>query len=263
VPRKDLGQHFLTDTRTLRRIVTFAALDPGDTVIEIGAGTGNLTVLLAERVRRVIAIEVDASLVPGLRSRVPENVEVMERDALDIDFETLTDMPSPVVANLPYNIATLLLERFVASRAQLPSVTVLVQKEVADRILAPPGTRVYGPLSVGIQFYAHVRGGLLVPPGSFKPQPRVYSRVVRLEWRPEVPEAPAFRTFVTRAFSSRRKKLVNNLLPMYPGRSRKALEDVLRLSDIDVGARPESLTPSQFFALWTSLEPDSGRDASS
>lgn len=251
MPKKHLGQHFLTDRRILQRIVEFAKLADRDTVVEVGPGRGTLTRLLAERVHRVIAIEIDSELVPSLRAALPANVEVLERDALGVDFSKLSPRFA-LVANLPYNVSTPLLGRFVHARKVISSVTVLVQKEVADRILAPPGTRTYGPLSVGIQHYSTPRGGFLVPPGAFQPPPRVYSRVIRLEWKGGIEDAPGFEDFIRRAFGSKRKKLVNNLTTMYP-RTRGELEEEMRALDIDPTVRPERLSSSQFFALWEAL----------
>lgn len=253
MPRKRLGQHFLTDPGILRRIVEFAGPGPEDTILEIGPGHGNLTRLLAERVRRVVAIELDADLVGPLRESVPANVEVVHGDALAADYSTIAGKRYGIVANLPYNVATPLLERFVQARSHISSVTVLVQKEVADRILAPPRSRVYGPLSVGIQHYAIPRSGFLVPPGAFRPPPRVHSRVIRIDWRESVPDAPGFRAFVNRVFSARRKTLLNNLAAMFPERGKTELETRLADLGLDPGNRADSLTPTQLFALWEDL----------
>jgi 16S rRNA (adenine1518-N6/adenine1519-N6)-dimethyltransferase len=258
VPGKRLGQHFLTDPRILGRIVDFAAPAPDDTVLEIGPGTGSLTRVLATRVARVIAVEVDAGLIPALRRELPVNVELIASDALAVDLGSISDHRYAVIANLPYNISTVLLERFVKAREIISRVTVLVQKEVADRILAPPGTRTYGPLSVGIQHYATPKGGILVPPGAFRPPPRVFSRVVRLDWRPEAEDVAGFRGFVSGAFAARRKKLLNNLTAMFPGRTRPELEAVLASLGLSTDLRPEKLSPSQLLSLWKALDPRAG-----
>jgi len=254
VPKKEFGQHFLTDPRILRRIVDFAQVGAADTVVEIGPGQGTLTRELAGRVGRVVAVEVDRDLIEPLRKTMPANVEVLEGDALELDFRTLAAAPYAIVANLPYNIATPLLDRFVRARLHISGVTVMLQKEVADRILAPPGTKAYGPLTVGIRHYAIVRSGFVVRPGAFRPPPRVHSRIVRLEWRENVPDAPDFIAFVGRSFSSRRKKLINNLASMFPARHRRDLEASLEDVGLSPDVRPENLTPGQFFALWQSLE---------
>ena len=253
MPRKRLGQHFLTDPRILRRIVDFADPGAGSTVVEIGPGRGHLTRVLAERAGRVIAIEVDPDLAGPLRAAMPPNVEILGRDALEIDFPALAGEAYAVVANLPYNIATPLIERFIQARKRISSVTVLVQKEVAERILASPGTRVYGPLSVGIQHYAIPKGGFQVAPGAFRPPPKVHSRVVRLDWRAHVADVPGFRTFVGGAFSSRRKKLFNNLIAMFPGKGKEELAAALTACGLPPDIRPEGLTPGQFLALWRIL----------
>src|SRR5205814_9757795 len=202
--KKRVGQHFLTDRTILRRIVQFAHIDPNDLVVEVGPGAGSLTTELAAAARRVVAIEIDKDLVPALRASMPANVEVVEGDALEVD---LPGGMFHVVGNLPYNVATPLFKRFIEHRHRILSVTVMIQKEVAQRLAAKPGTKEYGPLSVLIQYYATVKYGFTVPPGAFKPRPKVDSAVVRLEWKPDAPEARAFTDFVHHAFSSRRKKL--------------------------------------------------------
>ena len=249
MPKKRYGQHFLSDPAILERIVQFARVPPGADVVEIGPGRGTLTRVLALTARRLIAVEVDRDLVPGLRRTMPANVEILEQDALGLDFGTLTPDRFHLVANLPFNIATPLLERFVRARDRITAVTIMVQKEVADRIAAEPGSSDYGPLSVGIQYYAQVEPGFLVQPGSFDPPPKVHSRLVRLTWRPGVPDAPAFIRFVRSAFSSRRKKLLNNLNGRYPGLDRKALTGLLEALSIPPNARPENLSIPQFLAL--------------
>ena len=253
MPKKHLGQHFLSDPHILERIVEFSRISRDDTVVEVGPGRGALTKALAGKVRRVIAIELDADLVSFLRGTLGPTVEILESDALAVDFPTLCPSRYHVVANLPYNIATPLIERFVAARDSIASVTVMLQKEVADRILAAPGGRQYGALSVGTQYYATIEGGFTIPPGAFAPPPKVHSRVLRMTWNNNVANSPEFIVFVRRAFASRRKKLLNNLSPMFPGRGRAELIGILKREGIDSNARAEDLSVEAFVRLHRTL----------
>ncbi len=253
MPKKHLGQHFLSDTAILDRMVGFSQVATDDTVVEIGPGRGTLTATLAGRVRRVIAIELDRDLIFPLREQAGPNVEVIEGDALEVDFTCICPTRYHVVANLPYNVATPLIERFVAARAAIDSVTVMLQKEVAERILATSGGSQYGALSVGMQYYAAIEGGFTVPPGAFTPPPKVFSRVIRLTWHPDAVDLPEFVAFVRRAFASRRKKLVNNLAPIYPHLGRRNLIDILQRAAIDPDARPGDLPVEAFVRLHHSL----------
>jgi 16S rRNA (adenine1518-N6/adenine1519-N6)-dimethyltransferase len=245
--KKRFGQHFLTDRSILRRIVEFARVPPEDTVVEIGPGAGTLTVELAKAARRVIAVEIDRDLIPALRASMPGNVEIIEGDALQVQWP---DKPFHIVGNLPYNVATPLLKRFIEHRARILDVTVMVQKEVAERLRAAPSTAEYGPLSVLIQYYANVTYGFTVHPGAFRPRPAVNSAIVRLDWKPDVPDARPFTDFVHNAFQSRRKKLVNNLVSMFPSLNRN--EVLRRLADagISANARPEELSIAEFLRVY-------------
>jgi 16S rRNA (adenine1518-N6/adenine1519-N6)-dimethyltransferase len=245
--KKRFGQHFLTDRSILRRIVRFAAFQPEDTVVEIGAGAGALTTELAAAARRVIAIEIDHDLIPSLRAFMPENVEVIAGDALEAEWPTGS---FHIVANLPYNIATPLLKRFIDHRDRILDVTVMVQKEVAARISAKPSTRDYGPLSVLIQYYSRVKYGFTVPPGAFKPQPKVDSAVIRLDWKPEVPRATEFTDFVHTAFLSRRKMLSNNLLSMFSSLGRPEILRRIDDAGVSASARPEDLSVAEFLRVY-------------
>ena len=246
MPKKRLGQHFLTDPNILQRIVDFSRVGPSDCVVEIGSGRGALTKTIAERVKRVIAIEIDHDLVKTLRTSVPTNVQIVEQDALAADLAMISPEPYHLLGNLPYNIATPLFERFIQARSHIRSVTVMIQKEVADRILARPGNREYSPLSIGIQYYADVEDGFRVPQGAFTPKPKVDSAVIRLIWRHNVPDSTALMKFVQRAFRARRKKLVNNLLAIHRGNNRTQLADTLKSIGIDSNARPTLLSSN----LW-------------
>lgn len=247
VLKKRFGQHFLTDRSILRRIVEFANIRPGNTVVEIGPGRGALTRELAAVAHRVVAIEIDKDLIPGLLAEMPGNVEIIEGDALRVDFPTGR---FHVAGNLPYNVATPLFKRFIENRNRIIDVTVMIQKEVADRLTARAATPEYGPLSILIQYYADVTYGFTVRPGAFKPKPKVDSAVVRLDWKPGVPSARGFTDFVQQAFSSRRKKLVNNLLQMFPPMERDDVVRRIEKAGIGVGVRPEALSVEQFLRVY-------------
>jgi 16S rRNA (adenine1518-N6/adenine1519-N6)-dimethyltransferase len=245
--KKQYGQHFLSDRSILRRIVAFAHLHPEDTVLEIGPGAGALTRELAAAAHRVIAIEIDQDLIPPLRAEMPPNVEIIEGDALELPF------PSGrfhVAGNLPYNVATPLLKRFIHMRDQIIDATVMVQKEVAERLIAGPGSPNYGALSVLIQYYATVSYGFTVPPGAFKPRPKVDSAVIRLDWKAGVPEARQFTDFVQQAFGSKRKKLVNNLLRMFPSLNRAQILAAIGKAGVGIDARPEELSGADFLRVY-------------
>src|SRR5207244_4221007 len=191
---------------------------------------------LGSAARRVIAIEIDRDLVPPLRASMPANVEIVEGDALEVDWPSGT---FHIVGNLPYNVATPLLKRFIEHREQILAVTAMVQKEVAERLAAKPSTRDYGPLSVLIQYYANVKYGFTVPPGAFKPRPKVNSAVIRTQWKPDIPEDKRFTGFVHEAFSSRRKKLANNLRLMFGTLSRSQIAQSLEHAGTNAIARPD------------------------
>jgi len=220
-------------------------------VVEIGPGAGSLTVALASAAHRVIAIEIDRDLIARLRVNMPSNVEIVEGDALEID---LPRGSFQIVSNLPYNVATPLFKRFIEHRDRISGITVMIQKEVAERLMAKPRTNAYGPLSILIQYYANVTFGFTVPPGAFKPPPKVDSAVIRLEWKPDVPPATRFTDFVHEAFSARRKKLANNLLSMFGSIGREAVLHRLERAGIDANARPEELSVAEFLRVYNQFK---------
>jgi 16S rRNA (adenine1518-N6/adenine1519-N6)-dimethyltransferase len=248
--KKRYGQHFISDRNLLQHIIELAHISSTDTVIEIGPGSGSLTRELAAVAKRVVAIEIDRDLIGALRRSMPFNVEIVDADALAVDFGNYTDAPFHVIGNLPYNIATALLRIFIAHRDRISDVTVMLQKEVAQRVCATPGTRDYGPLSILIQYYAEPSWGFTVPPEAFTPQPKVDSAVIRLDWKPGVADFPAFTDFVHHAFTSRRKKLVNNLGAILPGRTKDDLTDILRRAGISIDVRAETLTIEEFLRVY-------------
>jgi 16S rRNA (adenine1518-N6/adenine1519-N6)-dimethyltransferase len=245
--KKHFGQHFLADRSILRRIVEFAGVGPEDRVVEIGPGAGALTKELAAVTKHVTAIEIDSDLIPALRADMPPNVEIVEGDALEMAFP-----PGRfhLVGNLPYNIATPLFKRFIENRDRIVNATVMIQKEVAERLTAQPGTGEYGPLSVLVQYYSAVTYGFTVRPGAFKPRPKVDSAVVRLEWKPGVIDARPFTDFVQQTFSSRRKKLANNLIHMFPSIGRDEVLQRIEKAGIEVDVRPEALSVDEFLRVY-------------
>jgi 16S rRNA (adenine1518-N6/adenine1519-N6)-dimethyltransferase len=256
-PRKRLGQHFLVDRTALERIVDALAPSPSDTVVEIGPGRGALTDLLAARAKRVVAIEVDRDLVPYLRERygAAGNVEVIERDVLDVKLGDVAGREFLLAGNVPYYITTPIL--FHALEPPRPARAVyLVQREVAERIVAPPGSRTYGALSVNIQALATPELIARVPAGAFRPPPSVESAIVRLTPRPDPVIEPAlesaFQTFVQDAFGLRRKQM-RRVLRTIARLDAEASEAQLRAAAIDPECRPETLAAADFARLLRAL----------
>lgn len=261
-PKKSLGQHFLADTSILRRIAAALEPTPDDVVVEIGSGSGSLTRVLAPLVKQVIAVEKDRRLAEECGARNAEcgihNVRIVTADILQLDWDVLTPQstlrtPSfKVIGNIPYYITTPIIEAALGRRPAL--IVLLVQEEVADRVVAPPGSKTYGALSVGVQVEAKAEKGFVVKAGAFVPPPKVRSAVLRL--RPlEQPliarreDKPSFRAFVAACFSQRRKQLRHTLRSI-TGRSAQTVEDRLFALGIDPVARAETLAPERFVSLW-------------
>ena len=251
--RKSLGQHFLDDRRILERIVD--ALEPSerDTVIEIGPGRGGLSDVLAPRVGRLILVEYDRALAARLRERytATPSVSIIEGDVLDVAFAPLAGGPYKLIGNVPYYITTpILFHALEAPRAS--RIVLLVQREVADRIVAPPGSKTYGALSVNVQAVANAAIAFRVAPGSFNPPPKVESAVVVIEPRrdPIVPadEETSFRRFVQDAFSQRRKQM-RRVVRSVASLDAERAEAALARAGIDPSARPETLSPAEFATL--------------
>ena len=251
--RKSLGQHFLADARILGRIADALELTAGDTVLEIGAGRGALTDLLVSPARRVVAIEYDRALAELLRQRYAAlpNVEIVEANVLDVELAALAAGPYKLVGNVPYYITTPII--FKALEPPRPDCAVyLVQKEVADRLAASPGTKEYGALSANVQAVATVERVARVPAGAFHPPPKVDSAIIRLTplAAPVVSpaEETAFRTMVQAAFGMRRKQLRRVVRGLF-ALSAEDAEACLNAAGIDPQARPETLGPSDFSRL--------------
>jgi len=257
--RRALGQHFLRDAGIARAIVDLVAPTPRDRVVEIGPGEGALTGELARRAGRVTALEVDRALAARLRARGLPGVEVLDADARTWDYGALTRPAGGrvlVVGNLPYSVGKPILEALVTARTAIDEMALMLQREVAERLAAPPGSKVYGGLSVLTQLYCDVRLALRVPPGAFRPPPKVESAVVHLRVlpRPRVTlrDERRFHTVVRAAFSQRRKMLANALaaglsLPLEAARAGAAE------AGIDPRRRAETLTIHDFAALASRL----------
>jgi 16S rRNA (adenine1518-N6/adenine1519-N6)-dimethyltransferase len=249
-PKKELGQHFLADPNILGVIGRLAELDPEDVVLEIGPGLGVLTEYLAPRVAHVHAVELDASLEPALRERLAAhpNVELMIGDALRLPLHELDPPPAKLVANLPYNIATPLV---VESLDGLPTVrrwTVMVQREVADRLFAEPGTRAYGAVTVLVRLTAERTGFHPVSPTVFRPPPNVDSALVAFRrMRDWGPEFAGLKRIVQAAFGHRRKTLANSL--SLAGIERARANAALDALGLDPAVRAEALAPEMFLRL--------------
>jgi 16S rRNA (adenine1518-N6/adenine1519-N6)-dimethyltransferase len=258
-----LGQHFLFDPTILDRIVDALEPTPDDVVLEIGPGRGTLTRRLVPRVSRVVAIEADPALAARLEreSALGDALTLMSGDALTVDWHRLVHDAGAkrfkVVGNIPYYITSPLIDR--ALRPPLPQAVVfLLQREVADRLAAKPGSKVYGALTVGVQAAATVERLFVVPAGAFRPPPKVESAVVRLVPldRPLIApvEHPAFRAFVQSLFSRRRKQLAN-ALRLATGMERDRTSQALVELGISPTARPEQVSVERIAALFRQLGP--------
>ena len=248
--RKSLGQHFLTDRRILGRIADALHLTGSETVLEIGPGRGALTDILVERAGRLIAIEYDRALAEILRQRYARrsNVLIAEADVLEVSLGELAAGPYVLIGNVPYYITTpILFHALVPPRAERS--VYLVQKEVADRLSAAPGTKEYGALTVNVAAVAKAETLFKVPASAFSPPPKVESAVVRITplSQPllEQAEERPFRLLVQGAFGMRRKQMRRVLRSLYAVDAAVA-DEVLQGASIDPEARPETLTPAQF-----------------
>ena len=253
-PKKELGQHFLVDENILGVIGRLAELDAKDVVLEIGPGLGVLTRYLAAQVAHVHAVEVDRSLEPKLREALAEspNVELRFGDALRLDLTTLDPPPTKLVANLPYNVATPIVAESLDGLPSVSHWTVMVQREVADRFFASPGTKAYGAVSVLVQLAAERTGFHSVARTVFRPRPNVDSALVAFR-RIELPENYAWvKRVVGAAFAHRRKTLPNSL-ELSGLATRVEAATALERIGRDPGVRAEALEPQEFVELTRAL----------
>lgn len=265
--KKGLGQNFLTDERVVERIVNALAPRAGETVIEIGPGRGALTALLVERVGRCIAVEFDRELVPLLEERFGshDNFTLIQADALRLDYCTLIgpERRARVVANLPYYISTAILQKLIEERACLTEMVLMLQREVVERITATPGESERGYLSVLIEAYCDVETLFDVAPGSFRPQPKVWSTVVRLRLseriKVKVTDERLLWRIVSAGFQQRRKTILNNLRQapeeLHESIERAGgIERVLERASIETSRRAETLMLEEWAALSRTVE---------
>ncbi len=253
--KKALGQHFLIDKNYCRKIAEYAAIQEADVVVEIGPGMGHLTEILLERARRVVAIEFDRDMVHSLEKRfagqLNEKLFLIRNDILQYDWKTL---PVPgtfkLVGNLPYNISTRILRKSIEVKDRMASFVFMVQKEVAERIMASPGDKDYGYFTVLMQYHFERHPGFDVPPGAFAPRPKVLSHVMMLTPRlvPEpVPDLERFDQLLSRAFAHPRKTLWNNLSS---GRySPEQLRTGFEAAALDLKVRPHQVSLGEYACL--------------
>ncbi|TVS10761.1 MAG: 16S rRNA (adenine(1518)-N(6)/adenine(1519)-N(6))-dimethyltransferase RsmA [Wenzhouxiangella sp.] len=254
-PRKRFGQHFLKDGQVIERLVRAIAPEPDQQLLEIGPGEGVLTRPLLAAGARVTAVELDRDLASTLADRLgrPAGLEVIQSDILDVDLSAVApDGPVRVVGNLPYNVSTPILFHLFGQLAQVADLHFMLQKEVVDRLVADPGGREYGRLSVMAGFFCRMDWLFDVPPEAFRPPPKVTSAVIRLKPRAhgecERRLLPALEQVVRQAFGQRRKTLRNSLRVLMD-------EAAIAAAGVDPGLRPERLSLDQFLRLAEALRP--------
>jgi 16S rRNA (adenine1518-N6/adenine1519-N6)-dimethyltransferase len=259
--QKKFGQNFLIDTRILEEIIGAAGVGKDDFVLEIGPGIGTMTQYLCEAAREVVAVEIDEHLIPILSDTLSayDNVEVMHEDILKVDINRLAQeknsgRPIKVVANLPYYITTPIIMGLFESHVPIDSITIMVQKEVADRMQVGPGTKDYGALSLAVQYYAKPEIVVQVPPSCFMPQPKVGSAVIRLT-RHEAPpvdvrDEKLMFQIIRASFNQRRKTLANGL-SNFPqiGLDKEQITACITALSVPATIRGEALTLEQFARL--------------
>ena len=259
--QKKFGQNFLIDTHVLEKIIEESGITKDDFVLEIGPGIGTMTQYLCENVREVAAVEIDKNLIPILADTLSayDNVEVINDDILKVDINKLAEeknggKPIKVVANLPYYITTPIIMGLFESHVPIDSITIMVQKEVADRMQVGPGTKDYGALSLAVQYYAKPEIVAIVPPNCFMPRPNVGSAVIRLTRHKEVPvqvndEKLMFK-IIRASFNQRRKTLANGLNNAPDIHlSKKVIQESIEELGVPVTIRGEALTLQQFAQL--------------
>ncbi len=258
--QKKFGQNFLIDDSVLSKTVEAAGVTKNDTVLEIGPGIGTMTQYIAESAGKVIAVEIDRMLIPILADTLSDynNVKVINDDILKVDIEKIVQeenngKPVKVVANLPYYITTPILMRLLESELPIESITVMVQKEVADRMAEKPGSKDYGALSLAIQYYTEPTLVQIVPPGCFIPQPGVDSAVIHLQCHKEPPVNTADSKFmfsiIRAAFAQRRKTLSNGVANGNLGLSRDQVVSALEKLSLNSSIRGEKLSLQEFADL--------------
>jgi 16S rRNA (adenine1518-N6/adenine1519-N6)-dimethyltransferase len=264
-PKKSLGQHFLKDKEIVREIINKARFDSTDRVLEIGPGLGALTLPLARGVHHVVAVEKDSRLTDILNKRLSaekiENVLLINEDILKLDFSRVPSLHKRelrVIGNLPYNISSPTLEKLVENRHMVNRAVLMLQSELAERLIANPGTKAFGAMTVFIQYHARVSPLLHVPKEAFHPRPKVDSMVLEMDFRRPYPQRTEddvkFRTVVKGAFAQRRKTLLNSLKNTLISYSREEILTALERCEIDPKRRAETLSIEDFLRLTSALE---------
>lgn len=256
---KSLGQNFLVNKHVIDSIMEGSFIGPEDLVIEIGPGIGVLTEEAARRARQVVAVEIDKNLIPILEETLKEydNVAILNRDVLKTDLGAVAETYRTggkvrIIGNLPYYITTPIIMKILEDRVPADSITVMMQKEVADRIKSEPGRKTYGALSVAVQYYCTVHPVISAPKEAFVPRPKVDSSVLRLDIRKERPAVlkseSMFFTCIKAGFGQRRKTLLNSLTGA-AGVSKEAVRTILEQAGIDPARRSETLDLQEFAAI--------------
>ncbi|MDD2447432.1 MAG: 16S rRNA (adenine(1518)-N(6)/adenine(1519)-N(6))-dimethyltransferase RsmA [Tissierellia bacterium] len=261
---KSLGQNFLIDGNIVRKIVEEAGINKETLVLEIGPGIGTLTEELAINAKKVVTVELDKKLLPILDETLQgyNNVEIINGDILDIDInrvieEKLSGGPIKVVANLPYYVTTPIIGKLLEENLNIETINVMVQKEVAERMIAQPGSKSYGSLSVFVNFYSDAQIVVKVPNTVFMPKPKVDSAVIKLELKKNLPDIDREKFFkvVKAGFSKRRKTIINSLSSYGFDIEKDIIREALEESSIDPGVRAENISVEEFMKLSTVLPP--------
>lgn len=262
---KSLGQNFLIDGNIVRKICEEGSITKDDNVLEIGPGIGTLTEELSLRAKKVVAIELDNKLLPILEDTLKDysNIDIIHGDVLEVDLkkiieEKFTPGPIKVVANLPYYITTPIIGRLIEEDLGFHSIIVMVQKEVADRIIAVPGSKDFSSLSVFVQYYTKPEIILKVPNTVFMPRPKVDSAVLNLKLNKQkinLEDKELFFKIIKAAFSQRRKTLANSLTSKELGIKKKEVKEILKKSNIDPKKRAEDLSVEDFVKISSNFPP--------
>lgn len=253
-----MAQHFLIDGNILRKIATFASIEPGDRVLEIGPGPGVLTEHLLQKGCQVICIEKDRVFADALKrlQNSQNSLEIIVGDAMEIDFQPLLKQkrqkPAKIVANIPYSLSTPIVEKILKSSASFESATLMVQIDFAKRLMAEPPSREVSAFSILTQYHTKIHFGFEVAPQCFYPPPKVLSCVIRLDMqkKAELQNEELFFAIIKAAFSNRRKMVVKTLKKFYPD---GAIQDCLKKLQLKPGVRPEELSCDVWLALFQSL----------
>lgn len=261
---KSLGQNFLIDGNIVRKISEIADITDKDCVLEIGPGIGTLTEELALNAKKVVAVEIDEKLLPILDETLQayDNVEIIHGDILNMDIikiidENMDGGPIKVVANLPYYVTTPIIAKLLEEESNIHSIVVMVQKEVGERIVASPGSKQYGSLSVFVNFYTYPEIGMKVPKTVFMPQPKVDSVIIKLKMKEKLPKVDreVFFKVVKSAFGKRRKTILNALSSGELGIEKKTMREILESLNIPTDIRAENLKIEDFIKISQTLPP--------